>query len=241
MSRGTVTLPSRTYPLLPARRTPGLPDLVPGGAVGPVEVPSRLATAVLPPVPGQIVPGGHIGQVKLFTPAVDKAAPYYLGANEGHSIRTVDGSPLTWLRRIFTNNAGVEAFTPPNHTPIDWTSNEVRRGALTPGSPIPVNNKMVPHVAIRRAAYQDEQLFSQLTDRRHPWPIQKPVPFHLRAQLRGQPIQTRPYWPRLSRYIPAASYSQTTATLISQALTNVLPQAYGNNPTQAGGSPYGSY
>lgn len=238
MAHGTVTLPSRSYPAVEAFPTPGLPNLLPGGAVGPVELPSRLEVSLYPPAPGQRVPGGRPGQVRLFEPSVDKSAPYYLGNNEGHAIRTVDGSPLSWLRRLFQNNAGVEAFLPPKITTPDWTSNALREAAPKPSSAIPTNIKMIPHVAIRRAAYQDEQLFTQITDRRHPWPIQKPVPFHLRAQLRGQPIQTRPYWPKLTRYQPAAAYSQETETLISAAMKNLLPQLIGANP---GGSIYGAY
>lgn len=238
MARGTVTLPSRTWRLISGRPNPALPEAVPGGIAGPAPVPSRLTTRVLPAPPGRRVPGGNHGQVTLFTPSIDKQAPYFLGGNEGFSIRNVDGTAIRWLKQFFANDAGVIMFRPPQSATPDWTSNDVRRGDAQPLSGIPMMNKRRPHVAFRRAAYQDEQLFNQLTDRMHPWPIQKPIPMHLRAQLRGQPQQTSPYWPRLTRFTPAASYSQTGRTLISSALSNLLPQTAGTNP---GGSPYGSY
>lgn len=238
MPRGIVTLPSRTFRAISGRPNPALPENVPGGIGGPAPVPSRATTRVTPAPPGRLVPGGNHGTVSLFTPSVDKEAPYFIGGNEGFSIRAVEGAALRWLAQFFTNDAAVRAFTPPNSAAPDWTSNSVRGGLPVPNSPIPVDHKRRPHVAIRRAAYQDEQLFNQLTDRAHPWPIQKPIPMHLRAALRGQPRMSRPYQPRLTRYTPAASYSQTGRTLVSSALSNLLPQQTGTNP---GGSPYGAY
>lgn len=238
MARGTVTLPSRTFRAISGRPNPALPEDVPGGARGPAAIPSRATTHVVPPPPGRFVPGGNHGQVSLFTPNVDKTAPYFLGQNEGFSIRAVEGRALRWLSQFFANDAGERSFIPAQNAVPDWTSNLARRGNPVPGSPIPVSNKRRPHVAIRPAAYQDEQLFTLLTDRQHPWPIQKPIPMHLRAALRGQPRMTRPYHPQLTRWTPAASYSQTGRTLVSSALTNLLPQTAGTNP---GGSPYGAY
>ena len=239
MSRGTVTLPSRSYPAVHGRRTPGFPHALPGGIAGPAPIPSRATTHVAPPVPGGTVPGGNNGRVTLFTPSIDKEAPYFLGGNEGFSIRTVDGSPLRWFRRFFDNNAAVMAFRPALSATPNWTSNRAD-DAGTPASSIPTSRKRWAPGAIRRAAYQDEQLFTLLTDRRHPWPIQKPVPFHLRAQLRQQQ-QTTPYWARLTRYTPAASYSQTTQTLVSGALNNVLPSRPASTNPSPGASIYGSY
>jgi hypothetical protein len=240
MPRGRVTVPSRSWPLIGGRPNPHLPEAIPGGQFGPVAVPSRLTTRVLPPRAGSgPVPGGNHGTVSVFTPAVDKQAPYWLGHNEGFSIRSVEGAGLRWLKYFFANVAGQQTFQPYQSATPDWTSNDVRRGDPAPLVGIPFNRKTRPHVAYRQAAYQDEQLFNQLTSRRHPWPIQRPIPMHLRASLRGQPVQTRPYWPRLTRYTPAASYSQTGRTLISSALSNLLPPTTGG--TNPGGSPYGSY
>ena len=242
MSHGTVTLPSRSYPALRGQRTPGFPAQLPGGVGGPAPIPSRATTHVAPPAPGGMVPGGNHGTVTLFTPSIDKTAPYFLGANEGFSIRTVDGSPIEWIRRFFDNVAGINQFRPALSATPDWTSNQARSGAATPASSIPMNRKRFAPGGLRRAAYQDEQLFTQLTDRRHPWPIQKPIPMMLRAQLSGQGRSQNPYWARLTRYTPAASYSQTTQTLVSGALNNVLPQ---RQPAAANPSPgasiYGTY
>jgi hypothetical protein len=241
VAHGTNTLPSRTYPLVPAAPTPGHPVNVAGGVGGPAPLPSRLTTPLVPER-GGLLPGGNNGPVILFTPNVDKQAPYFLGEREGWSIRTVEGAPLAWLRRQFVNDAGPSAFLPSRTATPDWTSNTPRQSAPAPGSPIPISRKPLRFGALRKAAYQDEQLFDQLTDRHHPWPIQKPVPTRVRTALTAQAQQRPPFPYMLTRYTPAASFSQTGLTLFSQALTNVLPnQPALANPSQLGGIPYATY
>lgn len=242
MPRGTVTLPSLTYPDVRGRPNPAHPAEIPGGIAGPAPIPSRATTDVRPPAPGGILPGGIAGQVRLFTPSIDKQAPYFLGSNEGFSIRTVDGSPLQWIRRFFNNSAGCDGFIPYQTATTDWTSNQERPEGRPPASAIPVSRKRFAPGAIRKAAYQDEQLFDQLTAPGRPWPIQKSIPFHLRAALQGQPRSQRPYYPKLTRYTPAAAYSQTTETLLAKALQNILPPSMApSNPQTIGGNPYGSW
>jgi hypothetical protein len=246
---GTVSLPSRSAPAIPALAGVGFPAVLPGGMAGLSPLPSTLlappgaapAVAAWPTFP---TPGGHYGPVRYFTPSIDKQVPYGAGWNMGKSIRSTDGGPIWWRRFFLRNSAGAHTFVPQGNATPSWSSNTQDLAPARPSSPIPMSNKHISTGGLYREFYVNEQLFDQLTDRQHPWPIQKPVPFRVQ-QAAAQPKQRRPYFYQLTRYTPAASYGQTAQTLLSQALNNTLPALYTgggpNNPPVLGGSPYGSY
>ena len=245
---GTVALPSFGTPQTLPIAGVGFPARIPGGAAGLAPLPSTLLApaGAAPPVPSwpfYPVPGGHQGPVTYFTPSIDKAAPYGAGFNQGDSVRSTDGTPIAWRRFFFANLAATRTFLP---LPQATTSRTANVADLAPGpsGPIPHSTKHVSTGGLYRQFYVDEQLFDQLTDRGHPWPVQKPVPLRLR-QAAAQPHARRPYFYNLTRYTPAASYGQTAQTLLSQALGNTLPAQFTgagpNNPPVMGGSPYGSY
>jgi hypothetical protein len=110
-------------------------------------------------------------------------------------------------------------------------------------SDIPISHKHFSFGGYFREAYVNEQLFDQLTDRHHPWPILNPG-WLRRRQARGQPIEMNPYFYALTRYQPSTSYGQTTPVLLSAALANILPATNAtdpSNPPTLTGSPYGAY
>lgn len=246
---GTTALPSRTYTALPARPGRGFPAPIPGGQAGLSPLPAMVlappgAAPDVPSWPRVPVPGGHWGPVQLFTPNVDKLAPYIPGNIEGFSVRSTNGRPIWWRRFFFKNVAGIESFQPQPRATPDWTSNALQYAPPRPSAPIPHSTRRVGTGGLYREFYVDEQLFDQLTDRGHPWPIMKPMPLRV-AQAASQPHQRRPYFYQLTRYTPAASYGQTAQTLLASALGNLLPNPYTgagpNNPPVMGGDPYGSY
>lgn len=241
---GTVSLPRvGAGASVPGQAGVGFPNNIPGGVGGPAPIPSRLTMPIARAPGGPPIPGGRHGKVNLFTPAVDKQAPYFLGHNDGFSIRSTDGSPIRWWRRFFHNSAGVSNFQPQGQNAPNWSSNTVQQAPARPGAPVPMSNKHQSFGGYFREFYVDEQLFNQLTDRQHPWRIQNGALKHTRAAVTRQPRQTNPYPYLLTMWQPAAAYGQTTNTLLASALANLLPQSNtgGTNPPLLGGSPYGSY
>jgi hypothetical protein len=262
----TSTYPSRSYPQVQGGVVgPELPVSVPGGFGQPTGLPSQL----LQPYyrrPRNLVRGGHWGAIRLFQPNIDKQAPYIIGHNEGFSVPSIDGRPITWLHRWFINSAGVREFLPYNMALPDWTSNN-ERGESHPISPIPMGlmptgiKRLNAQGGYQRTFNVDNQLFSRGMVVPHPpaptrqfpgawawrngpagWPIQRPGPKNVRTQMK-QGMQQAPWYVRLTRLQPAASYGQTTQTLLPSNLANLLPNVFGGqrNPDTVGGGTYGSY
>lgn len=261
----TSTYPSRTYPQIPGGLTaPELPARLPGGFGQPTGLPSRLAQGYHPPR-GGLVPGGRFGTVRYFTPCIDKQVPYTIGANAGFSVASIDGRPIEWIHRWFTNSGGLRAFIPYNIATPDWTSNN-ERGEGGPISAIPYGlqpygrKRLNAQGGYQRPFNVDNQLFTSALVVPHVpaitrhyrgpwqwragpagWPLQKPVPKNVRTQLQ-QGLERPPWYVRLTRLQPAASYGQTTETLIPAVLRNLLPNVVGGkNPDTLGGGIYGSY
>lgn len=219
----------------------GFPNRIPGGPAGIAPLPSRLSLPLSPVKKGPpYIPGGQWGKVRLYTPGpatLADTAPYYLNSNQGFSVRLSNGKPIEWIRRYYENLVGQQTFIPYGQSTPDWTSNATQRATPHAVSPIPYSNKRLNWGGYLRPYAVDEQLFSQLTDRRHPWPIQKPMPRRI-ATTTAQPIQRTPYFYRLTAYQPAASYGQTTRTIISPRLSNLLRQQM--VPAASGGT-FGAY
>jgi hypothetical protein len=233
---------------MPAQAGPSFPAAIPGGPAGLAPLPSTLlaSPAAAPHVsawPASPVPGGHYGTVDYFTPSIDKQVPYGAGWNMGKSIRSTDGTPIFWRRFFFRNSAGATSFIPLRQAVPSRTANVAESEPIAT-SPLPVSNKHISTGGLYREFLVDEQLFDQLTDRQHPWPIQKPMSRRVKTAA-AQPKQRRPYFNQLTRYTPAASYGQTATTLLSAALQNTLPSLYTgagpNNPQTLGGDTYASY
>ena len=222
----------------------GLPTSVPGGQYGVVPVTSVLSMQRVPAAqpnwkPAGQIPGGNHGKVTLFTPpsaGTANTVPYYLGANYGFSVRSVDGTPIEWIRRYFDNTAGRDGFLPAPPAPTgNWTANVVNMQPAGPLSGIPFSAKRINWGGYRRQYAVDEQLFDQLTSRANPWRIQKPMPHRIHTTTR-QPIQRSPFFYRLTQYRQASSYGATTRTILSPALSNVL---LGQLPTSGNATPNG--
>jgi hypothetical protein len=232
---------------LRGREGVGYPVRVPGGQAGVAPIPSRLAFPLgMAKLGGPaLVPGGQWGTVRLYAgdSGIPHTAPFMEGGNEGFSVRISEGRPIEWVRRYFDNLAGQNLFQAYGQSTPDWTSNAEQSAPVRPLVPIPFNRKRVNWGGYRRTYAVDEQLFDQLTDRAHPWPIQKPMQLRVRTSTR-QPIQRTPYFPKLTSYTPAASYGQTTRSIVSPKLTNLLlgnlAPAATQNPQVSGGA-YGSY
>jgi hypothetical protein len=261
----TSTYPSRSFPQLPGQVIgPELPQWVPGGFGQPTGLPSQLTQRYYQPRRG-LVRGGHWGPVVYFRPLIDKQAPYTIGANEGFSVASIDGRPIEWTHRWFTNTGALRSFIPYMMATPDWTSNN-ERGQVGPISPIPFG---IPPYGRKRlnaqGGYQrpfnvDNQLFTSALVVPHPpaqtrqypgawrwragpagWPVQKPAPKNKRTQMQ-QGLQQAPWYVKLTRLQPAASYGQTTETLLPANLRNLLPNIIGGrNPQTIGGGTYGSY
>jgi hypothetical protein len=227
----TNTLPSKTYPQVRGSFARGFPAPLPGGIEGPAALPSREESGV--GAAGihsfnRFVPGGEHGPIILYRPSVN--GPYNIGNNQGNV--GILRSGIDWLRGQFQNVAGLQSFQPQHTVMPSWTAN-ANGQQPKPASAIPFSRKWINHGGLRREAFVDEQLFDILPR----WVIQKPLPRTV-SRSRKQPRISQPYQPRLTRWSAAASFGQTTQTLISsQAMQNILKTV----PTSTPGGTYGGY
>jgi hypothetical protein len=238
---GTVTLPSRSFPAIHGQPVPSLPAPIPGGQAGAAPLPSRLTTWVTPGVKSRVVPGGAHGPVPAHVTPVPAVAPFPAGQNSGWSIGSYTGVPIMWLRRFFTNDAGVNMFIAQDQAVTSRTGNQTAGPGTKPSSPIPTSVKRTTGGGYQREYNVDNQLFIQLVTRAHPWPIQKPVQRMVRRQVGFQPRTNSPYQYQLTRMQAASSYGQTTNTLLAGALSNLLPPTDASNPASSSSVYGGSY
>jgi len=230
--------PGRGRPaVFDAIKAPGLPTQVPGGADGVAALPSRISTHL--PAGGRrggFVAGGIKGARRLFKPSIDKSVPYYVGSLQGNAPEMRQG--IKWLRGRYDNTGALLAFVPLRDAKPDWTSN------MAPGRGRPVNPLAdIPHSAkpfnfggLRKTFGTTRQLFDLLPT----FYIQRP------AQVKrtiANPQISKPYQPKLTRFVPAAAYGQTTKTLMPKAIADALEKAQGqfagNSSSQD--STYGQY